>query len=95
MEVIGSAEAALARLGAAPRPDVVFCDMRLPGMSGAELHAEVMAGDAALAARFVLITGEAPDTAAGEEAPPTGVPLIRKPPSPEDLRRAIAERMGA
>lgn len=95
VEVTSSAEAALARLAVEPRPDVVLCDLRLPGMGGGQLYARVATADAALAARFVLITGEAPDVDAGEEAPPAGVPLLRKPPSPEDLRRAIADRMHA
>jgi CheY-like chemotaxis protein len=95
VEVTSSAEAALARLATQPRPDVVLCDLRLPGMGGAQLHARVALADPALAARFVLITGEMPDVEAGEEAPPVGVPLLRKPPSPDDLRRAIADRMRA
>jgi CheY-like chemotaxis protein len=91
VELCVSGEAALERLAAQPRPDVVLCDLRLPGLSGIEVHARVAASDPAMAERFVFVTGEPPEL---NEAPlPPGVPLLRKPPSPEELRQAVRDRM--
>jgi CheY-like chemotaxis protein len=39
--------------------DAVLCDLRLPGLSGMELYDRLSASDPALAARMVLISGDA------------------------------------
>jgi serine phosphatase RsbU (regulator of sigma subunit) len=44
-------------IAASWRPDVVVCDLRMPGMDGAEVHQQVAALDATTA--FIMLSGEA------------------------------------
>jgi CheY-like chemotaxis protein len=57
-EVVAASHA-LAALHALERDafDAIVCDLGLPGMSGMELHAAVVARSAAQAARMIFLTG--------------------------------------
>jgi CheY-like chemotaxis protein/anti-sigma regulatory factor (Ser/Thr protein kinase) len=55
--VAGSGAEALEIIAREPPFDVIFCDLMMPEMSGAEVHAAITSGDPALAARMVFITG--------------------------------------
>jgi PAS domain S-box-containing protein len=54
-----SAREALEKFTAGERFDVVLCDLMMPQVTGAELHAEVARFDPEQAARFVFLTGGA------------------------------------
>src|SRR5207237_7890563 len=73
------------------RPDVIVLDLRMPGMSGAELCARLKSEPRTQAIPIVLLTGADLEEAqraqrAGAEA------LVRKPFSPLDLL-AVVERV--
>jgi CheY-like chemotaxis protein len=55
--VVNSAEAALALLARGDRYDVILCDVMMPVMSGADLHARLTTVAPSEAARMVFITG--------------------------------------
>ncbi len=56
---VGNGEEGLARLLGGEAWDVVFCDLMMPGISGAELHARLDLSAPELARRLVFMTGGA------------------------------------
>ncbi len=80
---------ALAHIASSP-PDVVVCDLMMPGMTGIELHARVQASDPALASRFLFITGGAFTPGAQEFVIAMGERVLCKPIVPKDLIEAVA-----
>jgi response regulator RpfG family c-di-GMP phosphodiesterase len=75
------------------RPDVVVLDLRMPGMSGAELCARLKGAERTKRIPIVLLTGADDEEArrakrAGAEA------LVRKPFSPLDLLAIVEELAG-
>jgi PAS domain S-box-containing protein len=89
VEVAASGREALERLTGRSF-DLILLDLRMPDMAGDALYRELIARDAAHAGRIVFITGEAatPDTQSFLQA--SGRPVIGKPFSLDDLRRALA-----
>jgi CheY-like chemotaxis protein len=81
------AREALAALAAGERFDVIFCDLMMPTMNGAEFHAELGKLDPELQARVVFLSGGA--FSQGAEAFIAGKPLIEKPFEVEALRAAV------
>jgi PAS domain S-box-containing protein len=86
VEVAGCAEEALERL-AAGWFDAVLCDLRMPGLSGAELFSRVRARDPRQAARFVFVTGAAPEDRTF--LADSGCPVLEKPFASQALWRAV------
>ncbi|TGD94031.1 hybrid sensor histidine kinase/response regulator [Methylobacterium nonmethylotrophicum] len=83
-----SAGEALAELGR-QRFDAVFVDLRMPGLSGAEVRARIAESDPALATHTVIVTG---DTVAGAGATRAGADppiVIEKPFTPDDVREVL------
>jgi len=80
---------ALARLEAGARFDAVLCDVMMPEMTGAQLHARVEARDPELARRFVFLTGGAFTDEAMEFLRRVACPCLDKPFDAEQLRRAL------
>jgi signal transduction histidine kinase/CheY-like chemotaxis protein len=57
--VTSSGRDALAQIQGGARFDAILCDLMMPGMTGAELHAAIAEVEPALTARMVFITGGA------------------------------------
>jgi two-component system chemotaxis response regulator CheY len=74
------------QLESGPRPDIVFCDLRMPHLSGLELLQRVRAGADTAALPFVLVSA-ASDGATLDEAAALGASgYIVKPFRQEDVR---------
>ena len=73
------------------KPEVVLCDIGLPGMSGYEVAKELRADEALRAAHLVALTGYAlPEDQ--QRASEVGFGWhIAKPPSPEQIEELLAE----
>ena len=84
-----TAEHALELLGVGRAPDVVLCDLNLPGLSGAELCRRIAQTHPALASRLVITTGDA--TKAADELERAGIdcPILGKPFALADLHRIV------
>jgi signal transduction histidine kinase len=74
--------------------DVVLCDLKMPDISGIEVHAWISARRPDLCARFVLMTGAAADNDVESFVERSGVPVLRKPFAIRDLR-AMVQRLVA
>jgi CheY-like chemotaxis protein len=55
--ITSSAHEALERLAVDQRFDVILCDLRMPGMTGIDLHERLRVEHPELAARMVFVTG--------------------------------------
>jgi CheY-like chemotaxis protein len=71
-------------------PDVVLCDLRLPGISGDELHRRCVEKDPALARRFVFVTGGAFSEEQSKYLRDSGCPTLLKPVSVDDVLALLA-----
>ncbi len=84
-----TAEHALAVLDGATTPDLVICDLNLPGLSGAALCRRITERHAALSSRLVLTSGD-PDSAARElQRAALDCPVLGKPFTLADLERIV------
>ncbi len=94
VDVARSGDAALARARQNP-PDVVLCDIGLPGMSGYDV-ARAFRGDPALRhARLVAVSGYAQAEDRRDAAEAGFDRHIAKPPDPNELERLLAWVPGA
>jgi CheY-like chemotaxis protein len=91
--VVESGAAALARLGAGERYDVVLCDLLMPGMSGMDVYRELATHHPDLARRVVFLTGGAFTTAARDFLERERVECVEKPFEVDALRAVIARRI--
>ena len=71
--------------------DVVLVDLRMPGSSGLELHRAIAARDPALARRTVFMTGDFVNDDLLRAVKRTGVPLLEKPFTEEELTSMLAK----
>ncbi len=87
---------ALARLGEAgdSPPDVILADLRMPGLSGERLLAELRRGGTGAEERLVFITGDALSDAAAAALAASGIPVVFKPFELEQVARAVEQRAG-
>jgi CheY-like chemotaxis protein len=90
VHTVTSAESALALVLDGARFDVIFCDLTLPGMSGAELFTRLRATDLAQAARFAIVSGSPSSACEAGLVAALGERWLEKPVSPGDLRVAAA-----
>ena len=79
-------------LGAYPDPDIVFCDLRMPGVSGIDVYRQLLSERHDLARRFVLVTGDMVGAKAEIEALPAlqRPHILEKPFSTLDVRGVLA-----
>jgi CheY-like chemotaxis protein len=91
VEVVVSAQAALDRLAQRPAPDVILCDLMMPGMTGMELYATLLARDPAAAARMVFVTGGALHDTSRAFIATVPNPVLEKPFATDQLREVVAE----
>ena len=87
--VVESGPAALDRISAGEKYDVVLSDLLMPGMSGMELYRTLVERDPVLARRFVFLTGGAFTPAAREFLETEQVAFIEKPFDLPALRAAV------
>jgi PAS domain S-box-containing protein len=87
---------ALARLAdAGDEPyDVILADLRMPGLDGDRLLAELRAGGTGAEERLVFITGDALSDAAAAAHAASGIPVMFKPFELEEVARAVEQRAG-
>lgn len=64
---------------AAPRFDMVISDLRMPGLSGIELHDRLLESHPALLERFVFSTGDVASADAASFVRRTSCPVLQKP----------------
>jgi CheY-like chemotaxis protein/anti-sigma regulatory factor (Ser/Thr protein kinase) len=88
VELTSDARDALAMLEAGPGFDVVVCDLRMPGMSGIELHERLSQRDLDQAERFLFVSG-AFTAEVSEFLARIPNPRLPKPPSVEELERCV------
>jgi CheY-like chemotaxis protein len=93
--VVDRAEEALALITRGDRFDVILCDVMMPVMSGADLHARMIAVAPAEAARMVFVTGCAlvPEVRAFLDRVPNT--CLEKPFEVEALRAFVERRVRA
>lgn len=90
-----SAEQALEMLAADALPELVVCDLNLPGMSGSVLCRRVVALHPVLSTRLVLTSGDPLAAAAALERDSLHCPLLAKPFTLGDLDRLLDAVMRA
>ncbi len=93
VEVFGSAREALARIAEGERFDVIFCDLMMPVMTGMGLHAELMRGRPAEAARMIFLTGGAFTTQARAFLDAVPNARLEKPFDVQTLRAVVNDRL--
>jgi CheY-like chemotaxis protein len=81
--------AAVARIAAGERFDVIFCDLLMPKMSGIALHAEIERIDAEQARRIVFLTGDLSAPQAREFFARVSNLRLQKPIIPSTLRDVV------
>jgi len=84
-----SAEQALSMLDGIAAPDLVICDLTLPGISGAAFCRQVAERHPALAPRLVLTSGDAAAAAREVQRAALDCPVLGKPFSLADLERVV------
>lgn len=92
VEPVGDVASAIEICGRAP-PDVVLCDLMLPGLPGSALHEALSRTNPALAARIVYVTGGAFTQASQDFLANTGNVTLLKPFTLGELHAAIAEAL--
>jgi nitrogen-specific signal transduction histidine kinase len=90
---VESGAAALARLSAGERYDLVLCDLLMPGMSGMDVYRELARQHPSLAGRVVFLTGGAFTASAREFLERERVECVEKPFEVAALRAVIARRI--
>lgn len=75
------------------RPDVIFCDVMMPELSGAELYNRLLSTHPLLASRLVFMTGGAFSATAREFLDQVQRPVIDKPFTAETVRRLTIEHV--
>jgi PAS domain S-box-containing protein len=91
IDIADSGVAALERLRSNDY-SAVLSDIRMPNMDGMELYRRLKEMRPELAARLILVTGDALSPAVLEFLDESGQPHLEKPFSPAEVRRLVASR---
>jgi DNA-binding NtrC family response regulator len=97
VELETSGQGALRRILAGEAFDAIFCDLRLPELSGMEIRASIAKNRPTLLPRFVLMTGGAVTDEARDFLETYDGPVLNKPfrlGEVELLTRRLVEREG-
>ena len=86
-----SATGAIGRLQGGARFDAIVCDLMMPGLSGFQLHAEILKIAPEQARRIVFLTGYAGSHDVEEFVRSTGVRVLPKPFTRQELRDVVEE----
>jgi two-component system, NtrC family, sensor kinase len=86
-----SATGAIGRLQGGARFDAIVCDLMMPGLSGFQLHAEILKIAPDLARRIVFLTGYAGSADVDDFVRSTGVRVLPKPFTRQELRDVVEE----
>ena len=78
VHLAATGEAAV-RLATRHHVDVIISDLRMPGMSGRQLHARLTAEGVLPAVEFLVTTGDGADPEAAAFLQATGLPVLHKP----------------
>lgn len=76
--VVNSGEAALKAIGRQAF-DLILTDVKMPGMTGFELHQQIKQRNSALAGRIIFVTGDTISASTQARIAQTGNPYIAKP----------------
>ncbi|HEY7435756.1 MAG TPA: response regulator [Methylomirabilota bacterium] len=76
------------------RFDLVFCDLRMPEMDGQALYEEVQRDHPQVLKRIVFVTAQANSADYGPFLRTTGIPVIEKPFTLNQLRQAVGKMVG-
>jgi PAS domain S-box-containing protein len=79
VEVLVSGREAVERLTQTSAPDVVLCDVMMPGLSGVDVYHAVVARHASLGSRFVFMTGGSIHDDLSAFLASSGRPCVEKP----------------
>ena len=90
VEAVNSGTAALNRILARDF-DLVFSDMKMPGMSGADLYDEVARRRGGMERRFVFVTGDTMNPTTRQFLDRTGAPSLTKPFDIDEIRRLVPQ----
>ena len=78
-----------------PQYDVIISDLRMPDISGMELHARLSAQRPALLDRLILSTGDSVSPEASEFLRRSACPVLNKPFELAELRALVGRMVGA
>lgn len=87
--IVPDGRLALDRIQAGERFDAILCDLMMPGMSGMELHAQLLATMPEQAARMIFLTGGAFSSSAKQFLDRLANPWFDKPCDLEALRAVV------
>ena len=73
------------------RPDVIFLDLRLPGIDGFEVCRRIKANPESSSTNIIAMTGYYEGDVAQRVIELGAAMLMQKPFTPDDLRRALAK----
>ena len=82
-------EEALALVGADAMPEIVVCDLNLPGLSGADVCRRISELHPSLTGRLVLTSGDPTSAELAVEREALHCPVLAKPFSLIDLERLV------
>jgi signal transduction histidine kinase/CheY-like chemotaxis protein len=71
--------------------DVILTDLRMPELDGPSLYRQVERDHQALCRRFIFLTGDTLSPAMQAFVEQTGAPIVSKPFTPEEVRRAVQQ----
>jgi signal transduction histidine kinase/ActR/RegA family two-component response regulator len=84
-----ASEAEIALLDPLYAPQIVLCDLGLPGMTGDQLHARINAHRPLIAAHFIFVTGGACTKREADYLRASGCPTLIKPIDMKDIWNAL------